>query len=78
VFGDAWLADWLAATIVAPGLAELTAKAVKPKPLATTAELASATTIRVLMTFIMQSFPALARRMSHRIRYSTCLPSKVV
>jgi hypothetical protein len=75
VFGDGWLPDWLAARIVAaPGLAELAAKAVKPKPLATTAELASITTIRVRMTFILQSFPALARRMSHHIRYSTYPP----
>ena len=61
MFGDGWLADWLAARIVAPGLAELTAKAVKPKPLATTAELASATTMRVGTIFMMQPFPALAQ-----------------
>jgi hypothetical protein len=42
------------------GFVEAAASAVKPRPLAMTAELASATTMRVRMTFMMQSFPALA------------------
>jgi len=51
-FGHTEPAGWLAARVVVAEPAELTATAVKPKPLARTTELARATTMRVRMTFM--------------------------
>jgi hypothetical protein len=53
-FGHAPAADWAPATVAVAWLAELTATAVKPKPLAKTAELATTTHMRVRMTFMIQ------------------------
>jgi hypothetical protein len=46
--------------MIVPWLVELTTIAVKPRPLARRAELASETAIRVRTTFMVQPFPALA------------------
>jgi len=61
VFGDTRIADRLAANIVVAGLVELKANAVKPKPLASRAELAITTATRVRTALMMQPFPALTR-----------------
>ncbi|HUB40039.1 MAG TPA: hypothetical protein VMA72_14405 [Streptosporangiaceae bacterium] len=61
--------DWLAVIVL--WLVELTESAVMPNPLARRAELAIETAMRVRTTFIVQPFPALARRVSPHSRYST-------
>jgi hypothetical protein len=50
------LADEMLTTLMVPAAAELTAITVKPKPLASSPQLAATTPTRVLMTFITLPF----------------------